>query len=103
MNTGARAVDTPDRHRFSRSRYLWQHAPRGGATASAHDWKSARTSETVSKAALEAVLCDLPELYGTALEALEEASVRDGDFLHLSAATYRLAALVEYGGARRPA
>ncbi|GIV12956.1 MAG: hypothetical protein KatS3mg021_1238 [Fimbriimonadales bacterium] len=56
--------------------------------------------ETVSKAALEAVLCDLPELYGTALEALEEASVRDGDFLHLSAATYRLAALVEYGGAR---
>ncbi len=56
--------------------------------------------ETVSKAALETVLCDLPELYETALAALEEASVRDGEFLHLAAATYRLAALVEYGGAR---
>lgn len=38
----------------------------------------------VSAAALEAVLCELPELYDEALQALEEASVRDGDFTSLA-------------------
>lgn len=56
--------------------------------------------EHTSRALLEAVLCNLPELYEPALEAVESASIHDGDFMHLASATYRLAVLVEYGGAR---
>ncbi|BCW96290.1 MAG: DUF5682 family protein [Fimbriimonadales bacterium] len=54
----------------------------------------------VSAAALEAVLCELPELYDEALQALEEASVRDGDFTSLARAAYQLTGLIEYGAAR---
>jgi hypothetical protein len=54
----------------------------------------------VSAAALEAVLCELPELYDDALRALDEASVRDGDFVSLARAAYQLAGLIEYGAAR---
>jgi hypothetical protein len=54
----------------------------------------------VSAAALEAVLCELPELYDEALRALDEASVRDGDFVSLARAAYQLAGLIEYGAAR---
>jgi hypothetical protein len=54
----------------------------------------------VSAAALEAVLCELPELYGVALQALDEASIRDGDFVSLARAAYQMAGLVEYGAAR---
>ncbi|GIV07090.1 MAG: hypothetical protein KatS3mg017_0292 [Fimbriimonadales bacterium] len=54
----------------------------------------------VSVAALEAVLCELPELYGVALQALDEASIRDGDFVSLARAAYQMAGLIEYGAAR---
>jgi hypothetical protein len=54
----------------------------------------------VSAAALEAVLCELPDLYDDALRALDEASVRDGDFVSLARAAYQLAGLIEYGAAR---
>jgi hypothetical protein len=54
----------------------------------------------VSAAALEAVLCELPELYDDALRALDDASVRDGDFVSLARAAYQLAGLIEYGAAR---
>ncbi len=54
----------------------------------------------VSAAALEAVLCELPELYELALQALDEASVRDGDFVSLARAAYQIAGLIEYGAAR---
>jgi hypothetical protein len=54
----------------------------------------------VSAAALEAVLCELPELYGVALQALDEASIRDGDFVSLARAAYQMAGLIEYGAAR---
>ncbi len=54
----------------------------------------------VSAAALEAVLCELTELYETALQALDEASIRDGDFVSLAHAAYRVAGLIEYGAAR---
>ncbi len=54
----------------------------------------------VSAAALEAVLCELPELYDTALQALDEASVRDGGFVSLAWAAYQIAGLIEYGAAR---
>ncbi len=56
--------------------------------------------EEVSKAALEAVLCDLPELYDEALEALEDASVRDRDFARLARAAYQVASVIEYGASR---
>ncbi|MCX7925439.1 MAG: DUF5682 family protein, partial [Fimbriimonadales bacterium] len=54
----------------------------------------------VSAAALEAVLCELPELYDAALAALDEASIRDGDFTSLARAAYQIAGLIEYGAAR---
>jgi len=56
--------------------------------------------QEVSQAALEAVLCDLPELYDAALAALEEASARETDFPCLSRATYQVASLMEYGSSR---
>ncbi len=56
--------------------------------------------EEVSRAILEAVLCDLPELYDEALAALEEASVRDSDFVRLSQATYQVASMIEYSVSR---
>lgn len=55
---------------------------------------------SVSAAALEAVLCELPELYDTALQALDEASIRDGDFVSLARTAYQIAGLIEYGAAR---
>jgi len=58
------------------------------------------TLARVSAAALEAVLCELPELYGTALQALDEASIRDADFASLARAAYQIAGLIEYGAAR---
>ncbi len=58
------------------------------------------TLASVSRAALEAVLCELPELYGTALQALDEASIRDADFTSLARAAYQIAGLIEYGAAR---
>lgn len=56
--------------------------------------------EQVSVAALEAVLCELPELYNAALRALDETSAREGDFTSLAHAAYALAGLIEYGAAR---
>lgn len=56
--------------------------------------------DQVSAAALESVLCELPELYDTALHALDAASTREGDFTSLARAAYALAGLIEYGAAR---
>ena len=56
--------------------------------------------EQVGAAALEAVLCGLPELYDTALQTLDAASTREGDFTSLARAAYALAGLIEYGAAR---
>ena len=91
-----------------------QYAMRGelyaGAGASVSHASCAHTATTCSReraasgawsaAALEAVLCELPELYDDALRALDEASVRDGDFVSLARAAYQLAGLIEYGAAR---
>ncbi|WP_322797848.1 DUF5682 family protein [Thermoflexus sp.] len=53
-----------------------------------------------SEAALEAVLCHLPEWYETAMRAVEQASVSDNDFTDLARAVYNLSALIVYGASR---